>query len=190
MTVRELVSVGLRFFALWLLLAAFQTFEMLMSIERSMRMQANAVGIGALVGSVGTVIALLVAVAVLLWIACRPIGFVLTKGAVSQQTMHLTADGIFAAGCALLGLWGVKQSLIPLIEIWVMGMLNSQLGGMSVLDTLSLNQKINAASQLAGLLVSLIFLCRPYQISALVLRARNESHVPPPDDQADSSDAQ
>lgn len=180
MTVRELVAVGLRFFALWLLLASFQTFEMLMSVERTMRMEATAVGIRPLVGSIGLVIALLVATAAVLWIACRPLGYMFTQGAVSPQHIQLAPEGIVTAGCALLGLWGIKQSLIPLIEIWVSGVLNSHLSGVSVLDTLSLHEKINAASQLAGFVVSLIFLCRPYQISVLVLRASSKNHPLPP----------
>lgn len=170
MTVRELVSIGLRFFALWLLFGAFQTFEMLMSVERTMRAEAGVVGIETVVRGVGFVIALLVATAILLWIACRPLGYVLTQGAVSPQNIHLTPDGIVTAGCALLGLWGVKQSLIPLIEVWVMGMLNSRLSGTSIFDPLSINERVNAAAHLAGLIISLIFLCRPYRISAVVLR--------------------
>jgi hypothetical protein len=182
MTVRELVSVGLRFFALWLLFAAFQTFEMLSSVIRTMRIEANTVGIGPVASSIGLVIALLIAAAVLLWVACRPIGFWVTKGAVSPQVVQLTPDGIVTAGCALLGLWGVKQSLIPLIEIWTAGVLNTQLSNQSFIATLSPGEKINGASQLAGLCVSLIFLCRPYQLSALVLRAGNRRPTSPTND--------
>ncbi|RDS86652.1 hypothetical protein [Dyella psychrodurans] len=176
MTVRELVSVGLRFFALWLLLAAFQTFEMLMSVQRTMHAEANLVGIRTVVSSIGLGIALLVATAALLWITCRPLGYVITRGAVSPQNIHLTPHGIVTAGCALLGLWGLKESLIPLIKIWVLGALNSQLSDTSILGTLSIEQKINATSQLAELGLSLFFLCRPYQISALVLRAGSKKN--------------
>lgn len=188
MTVRELVSVGLRFFALWLLLAAFKTFEMLTSVERFMRMQAEAQGIGSLVRSTGLVIAILISTALLLWIACRPIALALTKGAVSPQSIRLTSDGIVTAGCVLLGLWGAKESLIPLIEIWVTGLLNSHLSDQSLFDTLSAHDKINAASHLAEFIVSLILLLRPYQISALLLRNGNSGQPSSPE-QPTSSDA-
>lgn len=171
MTVRDLVSVGLRFFALWLLLAAFKTFEMLRSVESMAPVVANAAAVGDVVRSMGLVIALTVAAACLLWIACRPISYVLTRGAVSVERIELTPGNMVAAGCALLGLWGLKQSLIPLIEIWVSGSLNSRLSGLSMVATLSSQERIRAVSELAELGLSLVFLCRPYQIGALVLRA-------------------
>lgn len=166
MTPKHFVAVGLRLFALWLAWGSIQSFAMATAIERFN-------------GSLGSsplwiaviVVAVFLVTAILIWIFSAPLATAALSGIPPPQSATLSLAHLIVAGCALMGLWWLKASAIPLVELWLRAMSMSRLNNVSAFDMLGDVGKIDAALYLVQMACGLFFVLRPLVIARWVIRS-------------------
>lgn len=174
MDAKYITTVGLRLFAVWICVGAFQIFSMLESLKKSGMTIDQSPWVSL------SVVGVAISMALILWILSRPIARLLTFDLrkPSSATQLSTAD-LVVAGCVLMGLWWLKNSLLPFIEFWLRAVARASYSGDSALATLDNNDKISVALNLLQIGVALLFICRPRRITQWVL-GRSTTPVEPP----------
>lgn len=152
MTPTHFVAVGLRLFALWLVWGSIQSFAIATAIERfNPSPGGNSLWIAVIV------VIVFLATAALVWMFSASLGH------------------IIVAGCVLMGLWWLKASAIPLVDLWLRAISMSRWNNASAFDVLGDVGKINAALYLVQLACGLFFVLRPFVIARWVIRSIPDS---------------
>lgn len=113
MTARQIVAVGLRLFALWLCLAAFQLFWTAHALKKMTAEWGNPSLLGL------SLVGLFIAVAAIVWVMSGPLSRWLVSGLGKMENVKPSTVDLLAVGCMLMGLWWLKEALLPLIRLWI-----------------------------------------------------------------------
>lgn len=169
MSARQIVVIGLRLFALWLCIGALQLFAITQALQSLSALFRGSDWIGLLL------VAVLAGIALLVWVMSGPIANGLLSGLSKTQEVALSALDMVRVGCVLMGLWWLKESVIPFIGFWLRAIAVSSTG-QSAFDTFSLDGKLNMIMTILRIGIALIFVLRPNSIAAWVLRPAPFTH--------------
>jgi uncharacterized membrane protein len=161
MTPKHFIAVCLRLFALWLVIGGFQVFAIAEAVK-----QVNEYLIGDPVWLIWLVMAVFLVTAFLLWILSAPIATKLLSGVPAPKAPGLSMGDIIVAGCVLMGLWWLKEALIPLFSLWLRAFALS--GDHSVIDLLGPAGKVSTVLHLIEIVIGLFFVLRPFDIAKWV----------------------
>jgi hypothetical protein len=162
MSVRMLVAIGLRFLAVSLCLST------LANLVYAGALRAH--GPGAAEPMLALAFAAVMAVAVVLWMAARPLSAFFLSGLPREAMGGLRVADLVVAGCALMALWWLKTALVDLVELWVHAQRLAQVSGRSAWGSLDANAQAIGIARLFELLVGSLVLARAQQIGRWVLR--------------------
>ena len=165
MTPKHFIAVCLRLFALWTLLGGLQVFAISTAIEKF-----NALTTNGSMWIAAVIIAVFWVVAFLLWILSAPLATALLSGVPKPQSSALSLGDIIVAGCVLIGLWWIKDTVIPLVELGIKASVLSSMNNQSIFDSLGLNGKISVGLNLAQFASGLFFVFRPFSVAKWVTR--------------------
>lgn len=163
MTPKNFVAVCLRLFALWLVIGGVQVFAIAEAIK-----QFNEHFITDPLWIVLLVMAIFLGAAFLLWILSAPIATKLLSGVPSPNLPGLSMGQIIVAGCVLMGLWWLKEALIPLLGWWLKALVLSGVNNQSALDALGPTGKVSTVIHLIEIAVGLFFVLRPFDVAKWV----------------------
>lgn len=165
MVARQLVAVGFRLFAIWLCVAAFQAFGLIVSVRKMVSYLGDSPWLGMWI--VGT----LVGVAVIVWGLSGPMSRVLTFGMPRIEEARISATDLVAVGCVLMGLWWIKEATIPLIALWLKAVALSPESGQTAFAWLGVEGKVSAALDALQMGVGAYFVTQPYKIAMRLIRS-------------------
>jgi hypothetical protein len=170
MTPKHFVAVGLRLFALWLVWGSIQSFAIATAIERfNPSPGGNSLWIAVIV------VIVFLATAALVWMFSASLATAALSGIPQPQNATLSLGHIIVAGCVLMGLWWLKASAIPLVDLWLRAISMSRWNNASAFDVLGDVGKINAALYLVQIACGLFFVLRPFVIARWVIRSIPDS---------------
>jgi hypothetical protein len=170
MTARQFVAVGFRLFAIWLCVGAFQAFAMTESLKR---MSVAWAGTSSWFGLAAA--GAFVGVALIVWVLSGLFARSVMFGINAAEGENLSAFDLVAVGCVLLGLWWLKEALIPLIALWLKSVALSSETGQTAFAWLGTSGKITAVVDLVQIGIGVVFISRPYRIAAWLLRRASTS---------------
>jgi hypothetical protein len=166
MTRKHFVAVCLRLFVLWLIISAVQLFFIASGLKYFSQQLGNSpIWVLVLVWSVFLVVTFL------LWILSAPLATGLLSGVPRPQTPSLSLGDIIVAGCVVLGLLWLKESLLSFISLWLKAAARSSLSNQSLFDSPGSNDKISAAIYVVEITFGLFFVIRPFDIAKWVIRS-------------------
>jgi hypothetical protein len=157
-TPKHFIAICLRLFALWLIIGGFQVF----AISEAVR-QFNEHLIGDPVWLVLLIMAIFLVVAFLLWVFSSPIATKLLSGVAAPKVSALSMSDIIVAGCVLMGLWWLKEALIPLVGLWLRAFALS--GDQPAINVLGPSGKVSTVLHLIEIVFGLFFVLRPFDIA-------------------------
>ncbi len=169
MTARQFVTVGFRLFAIWLCVGAFQVFGITESLKRMSAGWGDTSLLGLSLGG------LFIGVALIVWALSGPLARALTFGIAKAEDSKLSASDLVAVGCVLMGLWWLKEALIPLIGLWLKAVALSPQSGQTAFAWLGVAGKLTAGMDLMQIGVGAFFVSRPYQIAGWLIRSAPQS---------------
>jgi hypothetical protein len=172
MTIRQLLAVGLRLFALWLCIDALQLFTMTRTLMTGMGVTEHSMLAGFYV------VAAMLLVAVFLWFACASLAGALLGGLGKNVPVGLSAFDLLVVGCIVLGLLWLKESLLPLVTLLFRTMTEGAATGESVISALDPSHKVSLVIDVLEVLVGVFFLCRPRHIASFLMRLPDGSATP------------
>jgi hypothetical protein len=168
MTIRQVVAVGLRFFAIWLCFNALGGFLFMLKAE-----QAN--GLGSTPGA-SYILGSMLALAVVVWMAAPYIGGAMVSGLRQSEPSQLSLADLVTAGCVLLGLWWLKEGVAGLTYTWLRAQMISSVSGQSAYASMDAATRAQAGYHLGEALLAAWLLARPFVVPRWVLgRARVEN---------------
>jgi len=178
MTARQIVAVGLRLFALWLCLAAFQLFWTAQALKKMTAEWGDPSVLGL------SLVGLCVAIAAVVWVMSGPLSRWLVSGLGKMENVRPSTVDLLAVGCMLMGLWWLKEALFPLIRLWINAVAFASESGESAFRWLGNGGKISVAVELLQIAVAGFFVRCAYPIARWLLRqertsSRSEQAVDP-----------
>jgi hypothetical protein len=169
MTARQFVAVGFRLFAIWLCVGAFQVFGITESLKRASADWGDTSWLGL------SLAGLFIGVALLVWALSGALARGLMFGLNNTEVARLSAFDLVAVGCVLMGLWWLKEALIPLISLWLKAVALSPETGQTAFAWLEVSGKVTAGKDLLQIGVAAFFISRPYQIAGWLIRNAPQS---------------
>lgn len=164
MDAKYITTLGLRLFAVWFCVGAFQLFGMIESLKKMSASFSQSPWLSL------SVIGVAISIAILLWILSRPIAGLLTFDLSKQRSpTPLSMADLVVVGCVLMGLWWLKNALLPFVEFWLTAVARASYSDESALATLDSKDKITIALDLLRIAIALLFICRPRRIAQWVL---------------------
>ncbi|BDU19451.1 hypothetical protein [Dyella sp. GSA-30] len=164
MDARYITTLALRLFAIWFCVSAFQLFG---TIE-SLRQLGGNFNQSSLVSL--SIIGVAVSIGIILWILSRPIAGLLTFDLAKQHSAtRLSMADLVVVGCVLMGLWWLKNAVLPFVEFWLTAVARASYADESALATLDGKDKITIALDLLRIAIALFFICRPRHIAHWIL---------------------
>lgn len=164
MDARYITTLGLRLFAVWFCVSAFQLFGMIESLKKMSEGFSQSPWLSL------SVVGVAISIAIILWILSRPIAGLLTFDLSKQRgPTHLSMADLVVVGCVLMGLWWLKNALLPFVEFWLTAVARASYSDESALSTLDSKDKITVALDLLRIGIALFFICRPRRIARWVL---------------------
>lgn len=170
MTPKHFIAVCLRLFALWMVIGGFQVLVIAEAIK-----QFNEHLIGDPVWMVALVMAVFLVAAFMVWILSAPIATKLLSGVPPPKSSGSPTGNIIVAGCVLMGLWWLKEALIPLLSLWMRAFALS--GSQSAMELMGPTGKISTVLHLIEIAFGLFFLLRPFDVAKWVLRRMPSNEV-------------
>ncbi|OOG39364.1 hypothetical protein [Rhodanobacter sp. C05] len=167
MGARQFVAVGFRLFAIWLCVGAFQLFAITAALKNMTTTWSNPWWMGVLI------VGVCVGMALIIWALSGAMARGLMSGLTKVPEVRFSPFDIVVVGCVLMGLWWLKESIVPLVILWLRAVALSSDAGQSAFTWLGVGGKLAAAMNLMQIGIGLFFVCRPYSIAKWVLR-----HVP------------
>jgi hypothetical protein len=164
MSARQLVAVGFRLFAIWLCVGAFQLFAITAALKSMAATWSNPWWMGTLI------VGVCVGVALIVWTLSGTMARGLMSGLAKAPEPGFSPFDIVVVGCVLMGLWWLKESIVPLVTLWLRAVALSSDSGQSAFTWLGVGGKLTAAMNLMQIGIGLLFVCRPYSIAGWVLR--------------------
>ena len=166
MTIRQLVTVALRLFALWMCVAALQILGILTALRNMSATYANSpVLVIVLVG-------IFLGLGLILWWLSGPLAGGLLTGLVKTDDVRFTGYDMIVGGCVLMGLWWLKESLVPFIGLILKAFALSSQSGQSAFEWLGTPGQIAIGMEALQVVVSVIFICFPTRIATLTFLRR------------------
>lgn len=164
MGARQLVGVGFRLMALWLCFGATQAAGIVSWLQnrRGAFSMTPHLGLWMLLTGVG--------VALALWALSGVLAAALTHGLPDETKPRWSPLDAVAVGCVLMGLWWLKDCLVPLAALWLNALASSSEMGQSVIAWLGAQGRTEAGRYLAQMAVAGYFVARPYPIARWLLR--------------------
>jgi hypothetical protein len=169
MTARQFVAVGFRLFAIWLCVGAFQIFGITEGLKRMSAGWGETSWLGL------SLVGLFIGVALIVWALSGPLARGLMFGLSKAEDAKLSAFDLVAVGCVLMGLWWLKEALIPLIGLWLKAVALSPESGQTAFAWLGAAGKLTAGMDLLQIGVGAFFVCRPHQIAGWLIRNAPQS---------------
>jgi hypothetical protein len=169
MTVRQLVIVGLRFFAVWLCIGALQSAVYLVGVQRAREMAQ-------LAPSAYYVVGFLLSAAVVVWVAAKALAGAVLSGVPVNEAPSPTVTNLVTAGCVLMGLWWLKDAVAGLIDSWIRAQVVATVSGQSAFSSMDLGARMRAAYFLGEGLVAAWLLARPSAVTRSLL-CRSADHA-------------
>jgi hypothetical protein len=166
MTARQFVAIGLRLFAIWLCISALQIF----GVTSALQAATASYGTSAPEWMGFVIVGVLVAVGLVVWVISGPMATGLLSGLVKTQEVKLSVSDLVVVGCVLMGLWWLKESIVPFIVFWLQAFALSSGGAQPVYASLSPSAKFNMVTHLLQIVIAIFFIARPYIIANWVLR--------------------
>jgi len=164
MGARQLVAVGFRLFAIWLCVGAFQLFAITAALKNMAVTWSNPWWIGTLV------VGVCVGVGLVVWTLSGTMARGLMSGLAKTPEARFSPLDIVVLGCVLMGLWWLKESIVPFVGLWLKAVAMSSDTGQSAFTWLGVAGKVAAAMDLIQIGIGVFFVCRPYSIARWVLR--------------------
>lgn len=164
MGARQLVAVGFRLFAVWLLIGALQVFGMTESIKRA----ASLWGDSSLLGL--SIAGALVGFALIVWALSGWAARILFSGLPANDDLRPVPLNLVVVGCMLMGLWWLKEAVVPFIGLWLKASAISSETGQSAFDSLGSVGRVNAILYLVQIAIAIVFVTRPYWLAGYLLR--------------------
>ena len=174
MSVRQLVVVGFRLFAIWLCIAAFQMFGLVASFKK----MASAWGDSPWLGI--WVVGIFIGVAIVVWAMSTPLSRVLTFGMREPGDAKVSATDLVAVGCVLMGLWWLKEAILPLLRLWLTAIALSPEAGQSAFAFLGTEGKVTAGLDLLQIGFAVCLITKPYKIATRLIFTVSRSNEPLP----------
>lgn len=166
MTARQFVAIGLRLFSIWLCVSAIQIFGVTSALRTATasygRSSPEWIGLA--------VVGVLVAVAVVVWVMSGPMATGLLSGLVKPPVLKFSVAELVVVGCVLMGLWWLKESVVPFIVFWLQAFALSSGDSQPAYASLSLTARFNMVAHLLQILIALFFIMRPYTIARWIFR--------------------
>lgn len=172
MTARQIVAVGLRLFALWLCLAAFELFWTAQALKKMTAEWGNPSLLGL------SLVGLFVAIAVVVWIMSGPLSRWLVSGLGKMEDVRASTVDLLAIGCMLMGLWWFKEALLPLIRLWINAVAFGSESGESAFRWLGTGGKLSVAVDILQIVIAGFFVRCAYPIARWLLRQERTSLQP------------
>jgi hypothetical protein len=172
MTARQIVAVGLRLFALWLCLGAFEIFW----TAQALRKMTAEWGSPSLLGL--SLVGLFVAIAVVVWIMSGPLSRWLVSGLGKMEDVKPSTVDLLAIGCMLMGLWWLKEALLPLVKLWINALSLAPESGVSAFNWLQSSGKLSVAIDILQIVIAGFFVRCAYPIARWLLRRERSSPQP------------
>ena len=172
MTARQIVAVGLRLFALWLFVAAFQLFWAAQALNKMTAEWGSPPLLGL------SLVGLFVAIAAVVWIMSGPLSRWLVSGLGKMENVRPSTVDLLAVGCMLMGLWWLKEALFPLIRLWINAVAFASESGESAFRWLGNGGKLSVAVNLLQIVVAGFFVRCAYPIARWLLRRERTSSRP------------
>ena len=169
MTARQIVAVGLRLFALWLCLAAFQIFWTAQALKRMTAEWGNPSLLGL------SLVGLFVAIATVVWVMSGPLSRWLVSGLGKMENVTPSTVDLLAVGCMLMGLWWLKEALLPLIRLWINAVAFASESGESAFRWLGDGGKLSVAIDILQIVIAGFFVRGAYPIARWLLRQERRS---------------
>jgi hypothetical protein len=169
MTVRQLVVVSLRFFAVWLCIGALQSFVYFAGAQRASE-QAQ------LTPSAYYVVGFLLSAAVVVWMAAKALAAAVLSGLPVNEVPSPTVANLVTAGCVLMGLWWLKDAVAGLVDSWIRAQVVESVSGQSAFSSMDLGARMRAAYFLGEGLGAAWLLGRPAAVTRWLLR-RSADHA-------------
>ncbi|HTV86618.1 MAG TPA: hypothetical protein VME63_14555 [Dyella sp.] len=164
MTPKHFVAVCLRLFALWLIISGLQLFFIATALKTfNTELGSSPIWMFAVIWSV------ILLIAFILWIFSAPLATGLLSGVPRPQASSLSLGDIIVAGCVLLGLWWLKEALIPFLNLWFKAVALSS-DGQSVFASFGPTGKISMTLYLVEMIAGCFFVSRPFDIARWVIR--------------------
>lgn len=168
MTPQQFVGLGLRLFAIWLLIAAVQNVAYIPAV-------LDGVGAGDnRVKSYAVVIAY-VAAAVLLWLFPMWIAHKLLPRTRFENHLQIHAAEAARVGCALIGLWLFAQGLLSNLWFVLWALLFS--GQQSVFVTLGKDAQLDLLIAIATMVIGVVLMLRAGTFAAVIVPDRATQHA-------------
>lgn len=164
MGARQLVGVGFRLMAIWLCFGATQAAGIVSWLQsrRGAFLMTPHLGFWMVLVGAG--------VALILWALSGVFAAALTRGLASDAKPRWAPLDAVAVGCVLMGLWWLKDSLVPLAALWLNALASSSEMGQSVVAWLGTQGRTEAGQYLAQMAAAGFFVVRPYPIARWLLR--------------------
>ena len=164
MGARQLVAVGFRLFAIWLCVGGLQFFVLVSALKQATATWGGSSWIGfVMVGAFA-------GVALIVWALSGPMARGLMSGLATTPEARFSANGFLVVACALMGLWWLKESIVPFVFIWLKAVAMSSQTVQSAFAWLGTAGKLTAAMYLMQIGIGVFFVCRPHHIASWVLR--------------------
>jgi hypothetical protein len=164
MSARQLVAVGFRLFAIWLCVEAFQLFAITAALKNMAATWSNPWWMGILI------VGVCLGVALVVWTLSGTMARALVSGLATTSEARFSPFEIVVVGCVLMGLWWLKESIVPFVGLWMKAVAMSSETGQSAFTWLGVAGKVAAAMDLMQIGIGVFFVCRPYSIARWVLR--------------------
>ncbi|MBD8897830.1 hypothetical protein [Rhodanobacter sp. DHG33] len=169
---KSIVAVGFRLYAIWLGVSALQLLLASFAFERQSMMHPYGASpwLGWLLAAAFGLAALIVW-ALSGWIAAR-----MLAGVTDEGDARITRFDFVVIGCVLMGLWWLKESVVPFAGLWLKAFVNSPELGKSAFNWLLENAKVTMLTELLQISLALVSILRASSIAKWILR--HVPHVP------------
>jgi len=164
MTARQIVAVGLRLFALSLCLGAIDMFW------RAAALYKMAVAWGSPLWFGLPLVGLFLAGAAVIWIMSGPLSRWLISGLGKMEATKPSTIDLLAVGCMLMGLWWLKEALIPFVRLWLNALELAPGSGVSAFVWLGSEGKVGVAMYVLQIVASGCLVRGAYPLARWLLR--------------------
>ena len=172
MIARQLVAVGFRLFAIWLCIAAFQAFGLIVSVKKVVSAWGDSPWLGM------WIVGLFLGIAIIVWALSGPLARMLTLGMTRTEDARVSAAELVAVGCVLMGLWWLKEATIPLLALWLKAVALSSEAGQTAFMWLGTEGKVSAGLDLLQMGIGAYFVTQPHKIARRLISGVPTSSAP------------
>jgi hypothetical protein len=170
---KPIVAVGFRLYAIWLGVGALQLLLISFNFYRQGALPPNSPFYEASPWMGWLVAAAVGLVAVIVWTLSGRIAARLLAGVADEGNVRISRFDFIVIGCVLMGLWWLKESVVPFVALWMRALAFSPELGKSAFDWIGENGKVAMATDLLQIAIALIFIVRASSVAQWILR-----HVP------------